>query len=291
MKEYIAKVFSEEKYSLGESPFYDYRTKTVSWVDISEGKFYAAGDDGKGEIKSYDFRQAIGAAVPAEKAGSYVVAGTDGLYLLEGGKSRLIKELTEFYESYQRSNDAKADAAGRLWFGSSVDDGVHEASGNLFCIDSADGGKVEVREPNTTISNGMAWSRDHKKFYFSDTLQYAVFEYDYDLESGMISNRKVLFKTEKGCGFTDGMCIDADDNLWVAFWEGSRIEQRSTKNGSVLATVKVDALNVTSCCFIGDKLDTLFITTSGRGLNGKYDGCLFTCKVEAVGVKCDFCKV
>ena len=291
MKEYIAKVFSEEKYSLGESPFYDHRTKTVSWVDISEGKFYAAGDDGKGEVKSYDFGQAIGAAVPAEKAGSYVVAGTDGLYLLEGGKSRLIKELTEFYESYQRSNDAKADAAGRLWFGSSVDDGVHEASGNLFCIDSADGGKVEVREPNTKISNGMAWSRDHKKFYFSDTLQYAVFEYDYDLESGMISNRKVLFKTEKGCGFTDGMCIDTDDNLWVAFWEGSRIEQRSTKDGSVLATVKVDAQNVTSCCFIGDKLDTLFITTSGRGLNGKYDGCLFTCKVEAVGVKCDFCKV
>lgn len=291
MKEYIAKVFSEEKYSLGESPFYDHRTKTVSWVDISEGKFYAAGDDGKGEIKSYDFRQAIGAAVPAEKAGSYVVAGTDGLYLLEGGKSRLIKELTEFYESYQRSNDAKADAAGRLWFGSSVDDGVHEASGNLFCIDSADGGKVEVREPNTKISNGMAWSQDHKKFYFSDTLQYAVFEYDYDLESGMISNRKVLFRTEKGCGFTDGMCIDAYDNLWVAFWEGSRIEQRSTKDGSLLATVKVDAQNVTSCCFIGDKLDTLFITTSGRGLNGKYDGCLFTCKVEAVGVKCDFCKV
>lgn len=291
MKEYIAKVFSEEKYSLGESPFYDHRTKTVSWVDISEGKFYTVGDDGKGEIKSYDFGQAIGAAVPAKKAGSYVVAGTDGLYLLEGGKSRLIKELTEFYESYQRSNDAKADAAGRLWFGSSVDDGVHEASGNLFCIDSADGGKVEVREPNTKISNGMAWSRDHKKFYFSDTLQYAVFEYDYDLESGMISNRKVLFRTEKDCGFTDGMCIDADDNLWVAFWEGSRIEQRSTKDGSLLATVKVDAQNVTSCCFIGYKLDTLFITTSGRGLNGKYDGCLFTCRVEAVGVKCDFCKV
>ena len=291
MKEYIAKVFSEEKYSLGESPFYDYRTKTVSWVDISEGKFYAAGDDGKGEIKLHDFGQSIGAAIPAEKVGCYVVAGTDGLYLLDGGKSRLVKNLKEFYESYQRSNDAKADAAGRLWFGSSVDDGIHEASGNLFCIDSADGGKVEVREPNTKISNGMAWSRDHKKFYFSDTLQYAVFEYDYDLEKGMISNRKILFKTEKSCGFTDGMCIDADDNLWVAFWEGSRIEQRSTKDGSVLATVKVDALNVTSCCFIGDKLDTLFITTSGRGLNGKYDGCLFTCKVEAVGVKCDFVKL
>ena len=291
MKEYIAKVFSNEKYSLGESPFYDHRTKTVSWVDISQGKFYTAVDDGKGLVKKFDFGQALGAAVPAEKPGSYVIAGTDGLYLFENGKSQLIKNLSDYYESYQRSNDAKADEAGRLWFGSSVDDDLHQASGNLFCIDFATGGKVEVREPNTKISNGLSWSRDCRKFYFSDTLQYAVFEYDYDLESGMISNRKVLFKPEEGKGLTDGMCIDADDNLWVAFWGGNRIEQRSTKDGSLLASVKVDAKNVTSCCFIGDKLDTLFITTSGRDQSGKYDGCLFTCKVDTVGMKCDFVKV
>lgn len=284
MKEYFATVFSKDKYSLGESPFYDQRTKTISWVDITEGKFYLIDDDGKGTVYSHDFGQAIGAAVPAKNPGSYVIAGTDGLYLLENDCSTCIKNLSELYESYQRSNDAKADPAGRLWFGSSVDDDVHEASGNLFCF--ADG-KVELKQPDTKISNGMAWSRDHSKFYFSDTLQYAVFEYDYDLTTGAISNRKVLFKPEEGRGFTDGMCIDADDNLWVAFWGGSRIEQRSTKDGSVLSTVNVDAKNVTSCCFFGKDLDTLLITTSGRGQNGKYDGCLFTCKVDAKGLPCD----
>ena len=156
MKEYIAKVFSQEKYSLGESPFYDYRTKTLSWVDISEGKFYTAPADGKGEIKVFDLGQAIGAAVPAEKEGSYILAAADGLFFYENGSARLIKKLTEYYESYQRSNDAKADAAGRLWFGSSVDDDVHQPSGNLFCIDSAGDGKVYIREPDTKISNGMA---------------------------------------------------------------------------------------------------------------------------------------
>ena len=291
MKEYEAKVFSQEKYSLGESPFYDHRTKTLSWVDISEGKFYTTDNDGLGAVKKYDLGQAIGAAVPAQAPGCYVIAGTDGLYLLNKGSSRLIKNLTEYYESYQRSNDAKADPAGRLFFGSSVDDGIHEASGNLFCVDLAGNKEIQIREPNTKISNGMAWSKDHKKFYFSDTLQYAIFEYDYDLATGTISNRKVLFKPEQGHGFTDGMCIDAEDNLWIAFWEGSRLEQRSTKDGSLLATVKVHAQNVTSCCFFGDNLDTLLITTSGRGLNGKYDGCLFTCKVDAVGTKCDFCKI
>ena len=106
------------------------------------------------------------------------------------------------------------------------------------------------------------------------------------------TEEQLLERIERSLAQADaGMCIDADDNLWVAFWEGSRIEQRSTKNGSVLATVKVDAQNVTSCCFIGDKLDTLFITTSGRGLNGKYDGCLFTCKVDVRGMKCDLVKI
>ena len=90
---------------------------------------------------------------------------------------------------------------------------------------------------------------------------------------------------------TDGMCIDSQDNLWVAFWGGSRIEQRSTKDGSLLAVVNVPAKNVTSCCFMGDNLDTLFITSAATGQTGELDGCLFTCKVDVKGCECDYCKV
>ncbi|MCR4939293.1 MAG: SMP-30/gluconolactonase/LRE family protein [Treponemataceae bacterium] len=328
MKNYRAEVFSKEKYKLGESPFYDPRTKTLSWVDITEGKLYTLGPDGSRRI--YNFGQAIGAAVPAKKPGSYLVAASDALYLLDAGvgacglassaalcdgasssgklpaspvvelsaSPRLIKSLSEYYEPYQRSNDAKADPSGRLWFGSSVDDGIHPASGNLFCLDTlAEGGKtgsgselkVICRQPDTKISNGLAWSRDGKSFFFSDSLEYAVFSYDYDSSTGQISNRKVLFSVE-GC-VPDGMCIDADDNLWVAFWGGSRIEQRSTKDGSLLATIQVDAEHVTSCAFMGDKLDTLFITSSGDGLKGELDGCLFTCQVQAQGLGCDYCEL
>ncbi|MBP5359624.1 MAG: SMP-30/gluconolactonase/LRE family protein [Treponema sp.] len=286
MKTYSASVFSTEKYDLGESPFYDVRTKTLSWVDIPKGKLFTQKVDDVnpvGEKNSFTFEKPIGAAVPAKKTGSYVVAGTDGIYLLENGEASLLKNLSEYFESYQRSNDAKADPAGRLWFGSSVDDDVHEASGNLFCLD---GVNVTCMQPSTKISNGMAWSRDRKKFYFSDSLQYAVFAYDYDLTTGNISNRQILFKVEDG--ISDGMCIDSEDNLWGAFWGGHRIEQRSTKNGTLLATVNVDAKNVTSCCFMGDNLDTLFITSSGRNQTGEYDGCLFTCKVDAKGLPCDY---
>ncbi|WP_027729098.1 SMP-30/gluconolactonase/LRE family protein [Treponema sp. C6A8] len=284
MKTYTAEVSSIEKYQLGESPFYDSRTKTISWVDIPKGTLFTQGPDGV--RKSFTFDKPIGAAVPSEKAGAYLVAGSDAIYFIDGVSYTSIKKLSEYYEAFQRSNDAKADPSGRLWFGSSVNDDIHEASGNLFCLDK---GKIICKQADTKISNGMAWSRDRKKFYFSDSLQYAVFSYDYDLSTGEISNRKVLFKVEGGV--SDGMCIDSEDNLWVAIWGGRRIECRSTKDGSLLATVDVDAQNVTSCCFMGDNLDILFITTSGQGQTGENDGCLFTCKVDIKGCKCDYAKI
>ena len=293
MKTYTAQFFSKDKFLLGESPFYDSRTKTISWVDIMDKKFFTLGPDGI--RKAFSFNQAIGSAVPTENKDCYLIAGTDGLYLQntvnagsENSAPKLLTNLKNYYEAYQRSNDAKADPLGRLWFGSSVDDDIHEASGNLFCLDTAGDYKITIRQRDTKISNGMAWSADLKKFYFSDTLQYAVFSYDYNLQTGEISNRQILFKPEENNGLTDGMCIDAEDNLWVAFWGGSRIEQRSTKDGSLLSVINVDAKNVTSCCFIGDELDTLFITTSGNAQTGELDGCLFTCKVDVKGCSCDY---
>lgn len=153
IKTYTAELFIKEKHTLGESPFYDTRTKTLSWVDITEGKFFTLGPDGTRRVFSYG--QKIGSAVPAEKPGTYLIAGTDGLYLekADGTKPRLIKNLSEYYKAWQRSNDVKADPKGRVWFGSSVDDDIHEASGNLFCLEN---GQVTVKQADTKISNGLA---------------------------------------------------------------------------------------------------------------------------------------
>ena len=92
-------------------------------------------------------------------------------------------------------------------------------------------------------------------------------------------------------GVPDGMCIDENDNLWVAIWGGNRVEQHSTLNGEKLARIYVPAEHVSSCCFSGEHLDTLTITTAGEGLSGKYDGCLFTCRVDSKGKKPDLAKI
>lgn len=276
MKEYTATVFSKEKYLLAESPFYDKRTGVLSFVDIVSGRFYTMDSDHK--LSCFDAGQQIGAAVPMGESGNYVICGTDGLYQFNGKKAEKLIDLTDIFESHQRCNDAKADPCGRLFFGSSVYLDGYEPGGNLYCYDH---GEIQLLQKNTKISNGMAWSGDQKSFFFSDSLEHAVFRYDYDKETGVISDRKVLFTVEEGV--SDGMCIDTQDRLWVAFWGGSRIECHDPASGELLAQVHVPARNVTSCCFYGDAMDELFITTSGENLDGEYDGCLFTCKVDAKG--------
>jgi gluconolactonase len=281
MESFKAQALGMAKYLLGEAPFYDHRTGKCSFVDIIAGKLYII--DNEVTMRMVDFGQPVGAAVPGPNPGEYVVAAKDGLYLYDGKEISPIKDLTDTYENYQRSNDAKADPKGRLWFGSVSGDDDHGPSGNLYCYDK---GNVSVKQPDTKIANGMAWNGDRTKFYFSDSLEHGVFAYDYDNETGAISGKELLFEVTDGV--PDGMCIDSDDNLWLAVWGGKRIEKRSSKTGELLAIVDVPAEHVTSCCFFGPELDTLFITTSGDGLTGDYDGCLFTCKVDCRGCSADF---
>ena len=131
------------------------------------------------------------------------------------------------------------------------------------------------------ISNGMAWNSDNTRFFFSETLCRAVFVYDYDIESGEIKNRRVLFETENG--LSDGMCIDAEDNLWVAYWGGGRVEKRCSRTGRKLDEIILPATNITSACFGGADFKTLVITSSGADTDGRYDGCIFRCETDTAG--------
>ena len=271
MKQYTARKISNEKYLLGEAPFYSKAYHRYSWVDIVKGELWT---EQNGIKRHFSFGQPLGAAIPLPDSDGFYLAAADGLYIYENDCERLICPLDSVYKSYWRSNDAKCDPKGRIWFGATVKDDDHEPEGALFCYD---GGIVKCMQENTKIANGMAWSSDNKVFYFSDSLEYAVFRYDYDIETGEISNKEVLFRIENGV--PDGMCIDADDNLWVAVWGGNRIEKRDGRTGEKLAEITVGAKQVSSCCF-GEDGKTLFITSAGIGLDGEDDGCLFECRVE-----------
>ena len=283
MKEYYAEPLFPERYSLAESPFYDPRYERISWVDIPAGKLYTVAD---GKTVCRDFGEPVGAAVPLKDADGYFAAGKSSLWALEGETIRRIRKLDDLYEEYRRSNDAKADPRGRVFFGSSTADDTHGPGGALYRYDR---GEVACVQENTRIANGMAWNRAQTKFYFSDSLYNAVFVYDYDPRTGGISGRRELFRVEDGV--PDGLCIDDSDRLWVAVWGGSRIECRSGDTGETEAVVRVPARQASSCCFFGKELDRLLITSAGVGLQGEMEGRIFECRVDAKGLPPDYAEV
>ena len=62
-------------------------------------------------------------------------------------------------------------------------------------------------------------------------------------------------------GTPDGMTLDRDGNVWVAFWGGSCIRQ-FTPQGSLLRTIPLPAPQITSMAFGGKNLDLLLVTSA-----------------------------
>ncbi len=157
-----------------------------------------------------------------------------------------------------RWNDAKVCPDGNLFLGSMAYE--DQSDQGAFYRLSKDGKKLDNLFGSVGISNGMDWSVDLSRMFYIDTLSMRVDQFDY--QNGQISNRRPLVQITDSMGFPDGMCSDANDNLWVAFWLGSSVRCFDGKTGKQLDEIKLPAQKVTSCVFAGEKLDKLVITSA-----------------------------
>ena len=64
------------------------------------------------------------------------------------------------------------------------------------------------------------------------------------------------------------MCCDIEGHLWQAYWEGNRIERICKNTGKIMHVINFPgAPRITSCCFGGEDMMTLYVTTAARGLD------------------------
>ena len=115
------------------------------------------------------------------------------------------------------------------------------------------------------ISNGVAWNGNETRMYYIDTTAEAMFAFDFDAKKGMISNRSIAIRFNPAEGLPDGMCIDAQDMVWIAHFGGGRVTRHNPETGELLDTVLLPAANVTCCCFGGVENNELYITTARTG--------------------------
>jgi sugar lactone lactonase YvrE len=257
-----ANLVYDAKATLGEGPFWEHESQQLFWVDIESGCIHNH-DLQTGKNSEWDFDETIGAVVPLDKD-SLIVAFETGIASFNY-RTNKIKRLNVLENSDHnlRFNDGKCDSNGNLWIGT-MHKNLKPGYGNLYKVDN--NLEVSLQIKNTSISNGMAWSPDNTKFYYIDTVFYEVWEYDFDNSGSKISNRKTLFKIPESYGGPDGMTIDQEGMLWIAHWGGGCVRRWNPKTGNVLQEIVVNAPHVTSCCFGGKDLKTLYITTARSGL-------------------------
>ena len=62
------------------------------------------------------------------------------------------------------------------------------------------------------------------------------------------------------------MTVDAEDCVWIAFWDGWCI-RRLSPQGECLSEIATPIQRPTSCAFGGERLDELYITSARRDLS------------------------
>lgn len=95
-----------------------------------------------------------------------------------------------------------------------------------------------------SIANGISWSKDDKTMYFTDSPTKNIFAYDFDAETGQISNRRVFFHVDDESGVPDGHAQDVEGCLWVAIHGCGKVVRVNTA-GKITAEISLPTLGVT----------------------------------------------
>ena len=251
----------------GEGPIWDAARSELVWVDITAGQVRRGrveGDDVV-DLASHRGGDTVGFAVPAAAGGWLLGAGAGVTRLTEDGTAHVLIELTgeggSEADGGTRMNDGACDRAGRFFGGTMAFD-ERPGAGTLHRLDLD--GTVRTVLDGLTVSNGLGWSPDDRTMYLSDSGATSVWAFDYDLDTGTPSNRRVLLDfTDDPDGVADGLTVDDEGCLWTALWGGGQV-RRYSPAGELLTVVDVDAQNTTSCAFSGD---LLVISTSVQGMS------------------------
>ena len=270
MSTHDLKIWDDRPCHVGEGPVaIGKNNEEVLWVDIY-GKNVHSRNLETGATSTY--------SMPEDT--SFVIPCVDGSHLLgtANGPVRRAKDGTVTPLPTRadadgseapfpvRWNDAKVAPDGHLFLGTMPYDWAPNPKAcGLYRLDKS-GKKLTRVIDGIWLSNGLAWSKDGKTMFYIDTLAKSIDSFDYN--DGELTNRKVRWSvTEDSQGLPDGMCIDAEDGLWVAFWNGSCL-RRFDKDFNITDTLEMPVPMVTSAAFAGPNFESLIITSAHDGAPG-----------------------
>ncbi|XP_047432643.1 regucalcin [Mugil cephalus] len=251
---------------IGEGPVWEESEQTLLFVDIIGQKIHRWSPT-TNQIQSVETGDTVGFAVPRSSGG--YVAGVGRSIVAVDWSTQKMTSLVDLDEDKpnNRLNNGKVDPVGRLLAGTmrKEEEQMERKEGALFSVTSDL--KVTKHLSQVSISNGMDWSLDQRTLFYIDSLALTVDAFDYNVNTGHLGNRRVVYHLEEGEGLPDGMTLDAAGRLWVACYNGGRVINIDPATGVRLQTIPLPVTKTTSCCFGGPDYSDLFVTTASLALD------------------------
>jgi len=169
-----------------------------------------------------------------------------------------LSELASFH-----CNDMVADRQGRIYvgnFGFDLHGGASVRNAEIILVDAD--GSPELFTKDVVFPNGSAITPDGGTLLVAETFAHRITAFRLDPE-GRLSSRDAFAKdtwAELGPATPDGICLDADDALWMAS-PGTRELIRITQGGDRLARCET-AGTPYACMLGGTDRRTLYVCTS-----------------------------
>ena len=264
----------------GEGPVW-WRDR-LYYVDI-HGKKLRSFQPATGAEEEWEAGEELGCVVP-RASGGLVVAGDDGISFFDpatGAKTPVCDPEADIADN--RFNDGKCDPRGRFWAGT-LSKSRTQGAATLYCLERDL--SISTKFSLVTVSNGLGWTADQQTFYYIDTPRKQVLGFDYEGETGAITNPRPVVDTRQFEGSPDGLAIDEAGRIWVAFCHGGIVRCFDPgQSGAVVAEITLPCVECTAVAFGGPELKDLYITT---GVNPKLEeplaGRLFVIPMDVAGL-------
>ena len=261
---------------IGEGPLWHPTENRIYWTDIPQGKLFWYDPATQNYEQFYDGEVVGGFTIQAD--GSLLLFMEEGAIRVwkDGEMSTVFEGLPEDRDT--RFNDVIADPEGRVFCGTLP---TKDRPASLYRLDR-DGTLTRILD-DVGLSNGMGFTLDRKTFYYTDSKKQRIYCFDYDLETGGISNQRIFIETEPGETVPDGLTVDSEGYVWSATYGGGCII-RYTLRGQEERRISIPTKLVTSLTFgCADRTD-IYITSAGgdREENG---GGLFRINLGITGME------
>jgi sugar lactone lactonase YvrE len=272
---------SPGRYDLGESPVWDNDNDCLYWASIDAGEIHRLNMvDGDHQVWRFD--EAV-ASFGLCRSGQLIVALVSTVVLFDPwtGHRREFARVAHAI-AQMRLNDGKVGPDGAFWVGSADLRAERDIVAKLYRI--APSGSVDVKIEGIKLSNGLAWSADGRTMFHTDSRGPWIDRWDFEPETGAISNRRRIVELTEAEGRPDGGACDAAGNYWSAGVSAGRLNCFSP-DGRLLQSYALPVQWPTMPCFGGRDMRTLYVTSHRLGgIPTEMDGAILKMPFSVAGV-------